>query len=230
MKITFITLFPEMFEGPFKESIIKHAQEKGHVSLQFTNIRDFGIGSHKVVDDTAYGGGIGMVLRADIVKQAIDAARESEYIGKEAVLLMVADGTTYTQRIAEKLSAFEHLIIVCGHYEGIDERIRAYVDFELSIGDFVLTGGELPSMLIADSVIRLLPGVLKPGVTDNESFSHMQNDSYTLEYPLYTKPIEFDGHKVPDILLSGDHKKIEDWRRAKSLEKTKQTRPDLIKE
>lgn len=230
MKVTILTLFPEMFEGPFSNSILKNAQRDGHVTISFVNIRDFGLGSHKIVDDTPFGGGIGMVMRVDVVKKALDAARDPSITeGKEKVLLMTADGKTYTQRMAEEYSTLDHLIIICGHYEGIDERIRKYVDEEISVGDFVLTGGELPAMIIADSVIRLLPGVLKEGVTDAESFSHKDATGYLLEYPHYTKPREFEGDTVPDVLLSGNHSEIAKWREEQSRIKTRNRRPDLIK-
>lgn len=232
MKITFVTLFPKMFEGPFKESILKHAQEKNLLELDFVDIRDFGIGDHKTVDDTDYGGGTGMVLKVDVLKKALDHARNKD-LGKkeEIVLLMTAAGQVYTQRTAETLSKFEHIIIICGHYEGFDERIRKYVDLEISIGDFILTGGELAAMIIADSVGRLITGVLKTGVTDSESFSHSTKDGKRLlEYPHYTKPQIFEEDKVPDILLSGNHQEIERWRKEKSFEKTKTIRPDLLKD
>lgn len=231
MKITFITLFPQMFEGPLRESILKNAQDKGLISFQFVNLRDFGLGNHKTVDDTDYGGGVGMVLKVDVVKMAIDHARDKKIDRKmEAVILTTADGQPYTQRMAENLCSFEHLIIICGHYEGIDERIRKYVDYEISIGDYVLTGGEIAAMIIADSVGRLIKGVLKDGVTNSESFSHETEDgSRLLEYPHYTKPQIFEEEKVPEVLLSGDHKAIEKWRKEMSLEKTKRLRPDLLK-
>lgn len=232
MKITFITLFPKMFEGPFRESILKHAQEKNLLELAFVDIRDFGIGDHLTVDDTDYGGGTGMVLKVDVLKKALDHTRSKILEkDKEIVILMTADGQVYTQRTAEKLSSFEHIIIICGHYEGFDERIRKYVDLEVSIGDFVLTGGELAAMIIADSVGRLITGVLKKGVTDSESFSLSTKDGKRLlEYPHYTKPQIFEESTVPDVLLSGNHQQIEKWRKEKSLERTKTIRPDLLKD
>lgn len=230
MKISILTLFPEMFSGPFSSSILKHAQTKGLVTVNVINIRDFGIGTHKVVDDTPFGGGTGMVMRVDVLKAALDAVTDPaipEELQKK--ILLTADGATYNQRTAERFSNLEHLILLCGHYEGVDERIKEYVDEEISIGDFVLTGGEIPSMLIVDSVVRLLPGVLKEGVTDAESFSHKMDSGILLEYPHYTKPRSFDGIDVPEILLSGDHRRIDAWRLKKALEKTKKRRPDLLK-
>lgn len=220
-----------MFQGPFSESIIKQAVAKKAVTINFINIRDFGIGRHQVVDDTPYGGGIGMVMRVDVLKSALDATRDHTLKPQEErVILMTADGKTYNQRVAERYMKVKHLIIICGHYEGMDERIRTFVDEEISLGDFVLTGGEIPAMLIVDSVIRLLPGVLKPGVTSAESFSHKKDDSYLLEYPLYTKPQSFEGMDVPDVLLSGNHKKINEWREAQTIKRTEARRPDLLKD
>lgn len=231
MKISILTLFPEMFRGPFSQSIIKQAIGKQAATINFINIRDFGLGKHQVVDDTPYGGGIGMVMRVDVLKSALDATRDKNVKAhEEKVILMTADGTSYNQRLAESYTKIKHLIIICGHYEGIDERIRTFVDEEISIGDFVLTGGEIPAMLIVDSVIRLLPGVLKPGVTSAESFSHKKDESYLLEYPLYTKPQSFENMDVPDVLLSGNHKKIAEWREAQTLKRTAARRPDLIKD
>lgn len=231
MKISILTLFPQMFQGPFSQSIIKQAVEKKAATINFINIRDFGIGRHHVVDDTPYGGGIGMVMRPDVLKSALDAARDQNLKkDEEKVILMTADGKPYNQRLAESYMTVKHLIIICGHYEGMDERIRTFVDEEISLGDFVLTGGEIPAMLIVDSVIRLLPGVLKPGVTAAESFSHKKDDSYLLEYPLYTKPQNFAGMDVPEVLLSGNHKKIDEWREAQTLKRTAERRPDLIKD
>lgn len=229
MMISILTLFPEMFRGPFTESILKNAQIKNFVNIELINIRDFGLGPHKVVDDTPYGGGTGMIMRVDVVKEAIDSIKNrSSSLSKKKVVLMTADGKTYNQRVAEAYSRLDHLIIVCGHYEGIDERIRDFVDEEISIGDFVVTGGEIPSMLITDSVVRLISGVLKTGVTDQESFSHSEGQSYLLEYPLYTKPVKFEGKIVPEILLSGNHEKIAEWRRKESYKKTVDRRPDLL--
>jgi tRNA (guanine37-N1)-methyltransferase len=240
MKISILTLFPEMFTGPFTESILKRAQEKGKVEIELINIRDFGIGSHQMVDDTPYGGGIGMVLRVDVVHQAIEHAKKNFKLTdgtgsriesgmteiKRKILLTAAGGKMYKQKHAKEYSQLDHLIIICGHYEGVDDRIMKYVDEEVSIGDFVLTGGEIPAMLITDSVVRLIEGVITEGATDDESFS--QPDQALLEYPHYTKPRNYDGQDVPEVLLNGDHKKIETWRHEKAVEKTKKFRPDLL--
>lgn len=230
MKISILTLFPEMFIGPFSVSIIKHAQEKGLAEINFINIRDFGIGSHKTVDDTPYGGGIGMILKVDVLKAALDSVKDSQFSKDEQkTILLTADGQTYTERTAERYSQLKHLIIICGHYEGVDERVRNYIDEEVSIGDVVLTGGEIPAMLITDSVVRLISGVLKDGVTSSESFSHADEDGYLLEYPLFTKPQIFEGLTVPDVLLSGNHKEIAAWRNNESKKHTLLRRPDLNK-
>ncbi len=227
MKITVLTLFPEMFKGPFDISILKKAQEKGFLEIEIVNIRDFGIGTHKVVDDTPYGGGIGMVMRVDVLYEAIRYTKKNSSHKKQKVILLSATGKTFNQPKAKEFSTFGHLILVCGHYEGVDERIKEYIDEEVSIGDFVLTGGELPAMLVIDTVSRLITGVLKEGATDEESFSYVSN---YLEYPHYTKPRIYKEKEVPEVLLSGDHKKITEWRKQSALEKTKKVRPDLLED
>lgn len=209
MKISILTLFPPMFSGPFDHSIIKRAKEKGLVEIKFIDIRGFGIGRHKMVDDTIYGGGVGMVLRVDVLKSAIESAKDKKLKkGEEKIILTSAKGESYTQEKARKYSKLKHLIIICGHYEGVDERTLEYIDEEVSIGNFVVTGGEIPAMLITDSITRLISGVLKEEATEDESFSKID----MVEYPQYTRPEVFDGKKVPEILLSGNHKKIKDWR------------------
>ncbi len=230
MTISIVTLFPQMFLGPFSESIIKNATQKKLVEINFVDIRRFGIGKHQLVDDTAYGGGVGMVMRVDVVHAAIESARKKELSSdEEKVILMTADGKTFNQNFAKKYSTLKHLIIVCGHYEGIDERIRSFVDEEISIGDFVLTGGEIPAMLITDSVIRLVSGVLKEEATANESFSLPSGKELgLLEYPIYTRPEEYKGVKVPDVLLSGNHAKINEWKKQEALKKTTRKRPDIL--
>lgn len=220
MKITIITLFPEVITPYLNTSILKRAVDKGKVKYEVINLRNFGEGKHKVVDDKPYGGGAGMVLKADILAKALEKG-----VGK--VILASASGTPFKQQKAQELSKLDHLTVVCGHYEGVDQRfIDKFVDEEISIGDYVLTGGELPALVITDSIVRLIPGVLeKPEATQNESFSPYN----LLEYPQYTRPEEFEGQKVPQILLSGDHEKIKTWRKQQALEKTKKARPDLLK-
>ncbi len=173
MKITILTLFPEMFKGPFEHSIIKNAIEKELVEIKYVNIREFGEGKHKIIDDTEYGGGIGMVMKVDVLHKAIESVRTRN--DKEKVVLLSATGETYKQKLAKVFSELNHLVLICGHYEGVDERIKKYIDMEISIGDFVLTGGEIPAMLIADSVSRIVSGVLPVGATEDESFAEIDN-------------------------------------------------------
>lgn len=214
-----------MFKGPFSESIVKRAIDKNKVEIRIVNIRGFGIGTHKTVDDTPYGGGVGMLLRVDVVKEAIDSVCDKNLSKREQkVILLSATGEKFDQKTARQFSNLAHLILVCGHYEGIDYRIRKFIDLEISIGDFVLTGGEIPAMAITDSVVRLVKGVLKENATKLESFSEEM-----LEHPQYTKPPVFEGEKVPQVLLSGDHGKISEWRKKEALSQTKKIRPDLIK-
>ncbi len=232
MRISIITLFPAMFDPILNTSILKRAQSKGKVEFELINLRDFGGGKHQIVDDRPYGGGAGMVLKADILTKAL---KSIQLRGKthSCVILASAAGIPYKQAIARNLSKLDHIIIVCGHYEGVDQRfIDKYVDMEVSIGDYILTGGEIPAMIIADSIVRLIPGVLtKPEAVVNESFSNLTLNAkpYTLlEGPQYTRPLEFKGDKVPDILISGNHGEIAKWREEKSRELTTRVRPDLI--
>ncbi|WP_212949049.1 tRNA (guanosine(37)-N1)-methyltransferase TrmD [Paenibacillus cookii] len=224
MKVDVLTLFPEMMDGVFRASILGKAQEKGIVSLNAINFREYSNSKHGTVDDTPYGGGGGMVLKPEPIFSAVEdlVSRTST---TPRIILMCPQGDTFTQRKAEEFAKEEHLIFICGHYEGYDERIREHlVTDELSIGDYVLTGGELPAMVAIDSIVRLLPGVLgneTSAVTD--SFS-----TGLLEYPHYTRPAEFRGWKVPDILLSGHHANIELWRREQALKRTLERRPDLL--
>lgn len=224
MKVDVLTLFPEMMDGVFRASILGKAQEKGIVSLNAINFREYSNSKHGTVDDTPYGGGGGMVLKPEPIFLAVEdlVSRTST---TPRIILMCPQGDTFTQRKAEEFAKEEHLIFICGHYEGYDERIREHlVTDELSIGDYVLTGGELPAMVAIDSIVRLLPGVLgneTSAVTD--SFS-----TGLLEYPHYTRPAEFRGWKVPDILLSGHHANIELWRREQALKRTLERRPDLL--
>lgn len=226
MKIDILTLFPEMFVGPFEESIVARAQDKLLVKIKIHNLRDWANDKRGTVDDRPYGGGTGMILAVDVIAQALTSLKaKSSKLKAGRIVLLTPQGKTFNQKMAKTLSGLDHLILICGHYEGFDERIRQLVDEEISIGDYVLTGGEIPAMVLVDAVTRLVPGVLeKPEATKNESFS----DSL-LEYPQYTRPANFKGQKIPDILLSGDHQKIADWRQKKALEKTKKQRPDLLK-
>ncbi len=232
MKISILTLFPEMFQGVFDHSILKLVQEKKLLTVSFVNIRHFGIGKHQLVDDTPYGGGVGMVMRVDVMDKAIASAK-CNYSCRERVILLDPQGETYSQQKAKTLATLDHLILLCGRYEGVDERVRDLVDEEISIGDYVLTGGEIPAMAVVDSVVRLLPKALgKDESSQDESFSNYTLDAkrYTLlEYPQYTRPSAYEGVHVPDILLSGDHQKIAQWRKRQALKKTEKKRPDLLK-
>lgn len=222
MNIHVLSLFPEMFTGVFGSSILKKAQEKGLVNIQVSNIRDFSDNKHKQVDGYPYGGGAGMVLKPEPVFQAVESITEGR---SPRVLLMCPQGERFTQKKAEELAKEEELVFLCGHYEGYDERIRQHlVTDEISIGDFVLTGGELPAMTVIDAVVRLLPGVLG----QEDSHIHDSFSTGLLEHPHYTRPQDFRGMKVPDVLLSGNHKKIEEWRMEQSLKRTFERRPDLL--
>ncbi|UYO03651.1 tRNA (guanosine(37)-N1)-methyltransferase TrmD [Paenibacillus sp. PSB04] len=228
MRVDVLTLFPEMLDGVFRTSILGKAQEKGIISLHTVNFRDYSGNKHGTVDDTPYGGGGGMVLKPEPIFAAVeDLLEKAGHQAKPRVILMCPQGETFSQKKAEEFAKEEHLIFICGHYEGYDERIREHlITDELSIGDYVLTGGELPAAVVIDAVSRLLPGVLgneTSAVTD--SFS-----TGLLEYPHYTRPVEFRGWKVPDMLLSGHHANIEAWRREQALKRTLERRPDLLDE
>lgn len=226
MKISVITLFPEVFEPILNSSMLKRAQDKGKVEFNIVNHRDFGLGKHKIVDDKPYGGGAGMVLRVDVMSEAIKATRTG--VEGEKVVLLDPQGVVYKQELAEEFSTYNHLILVCGHYEGFDERIRDLVDMELSVGDYVLTGGEIPALAIVDSVTRLVPGVLKDETaTKNESHSLIDGNR-TLEGPTYTRPEDFKGMVVPNVLLSGDPLKINAFKREQANKVTLERRPELI--
>ncbi|MBI3983902.1 tRNA (guanosine(37)-N1)-methyltransferase TrmD [Candidatus Microgenomates bacterium] len=213
MKIDIITLFPDMFSGPFATSMLKKAQDKGLAQISFVNLRDFGLGPRKQVDDTPYGGGDGMVLKPEPVVAAIESVKDTDSV----VILMTPQGKTYSQPAARKLAKVKHLIIVCGHYEGFDERIRSFVDLEISIGDYVLTGGEIPAMVVVDSVVRLIPGVLGGDQSAvDESFTRGKQ----LEYPQYTRPENFRGMKVPKVLQTGHHGEIAAWRAREATKNT----------
>lgn len=225
MRIDVLTLFPEMFAGVLSSSIIGKAVEKGAVHIRTINFREYANNKHATVDDYPYGGGGGMVLKPEPIFTAVEDLVDPAGPIKPRVILMCPQGVPYTQKIAEQLSKEQHLVFICGHYEGYDERIREHlITDELSIGDYVLTGGELPAMVVIDSVVRLLPGVLgneTSAVTD--SFSNG-----LLEHPHYTRPAEFRGWKVPDVLLSGHHGQIAQWRHRESLRRTWLRRPDLL--
>ena len=219
MKIDILTLFPDMFKGVFDESIIKRAIFEKRVEINIINFRDFTIDPHNKVDDTPYGGGAGMVLMPQPIFDCVKSLKTPF----SKVILLTPDGISYKQDIAYNLCKEKHLILICGHYEGFDERIRSLCDMELSIGDYVLTGGEIPAMVIVDSVVRLLPGVINEESSNNDSFNNN-----LLDYPTYTKPRVYEGMKVPEVLLSGDHKKIAEYRMQESIKKTKLRRPDLL--
>jgi len=224
MRIDIITIFPKMFSPVLNESIIKRAQEKGKVKIYIHNLRDYSVDRHKKVDDRPFGGGSGMVLTAQPIFKAVEKIKSK--IKSAKVILLCPQGEKFTQRTAKRLSSEKHLILICGHYEGVDERVRkALVDKEISIGDYVLTGGELPAMVLVDALVRLIPGVLG----DKNSLNFESFEGNILEYPHYTRPANFKGLCVPGILLSGDHKKIETWRKKEALKRTKQRRPDLLK-
>lgn len=219
MKFDVLTLFPEMF-SPVKQSILGRAEEKGLIDINLINIRDFSKDKHKKVDDTPYGGGAGMVIRPDVVYDAYNSVKTDE----AKVIYLSPQGKTLNQKKVEELSKQKHLILICGHYEGIDQRVLEELEVEeISIGDYVLTGGELPAMVLIDSVSRYIEGVLTQESIEEESFSNN-----LLEYPQYTRPEEFMGRKVPEVLLSGHHENIRKWRYEKQLEITKQKRPDLL--
>jgi tRNA (guanine37-N1)-methyltransferase len=221
MHVDILTLFPAMFKGPFNESIVKRARESGALDLRLTDIRDFTTDRHRTVDDTPYGGGPGMVMKPGPLFAAVESVRSAE----SRVVLLSPQGRLFRQNVAVEMSRLPHLVLVCGHYEGVDERVREHlVDDELSIGDFVLTGGELAAMVVVDAVSRLIPGVLGK----EESVLEESHSSGLLEYPHYTRPAEFRGWRVPDILLSGNHGEIARWRRRESLRRTRARRPDLF--
>lgn len=219
MKIDILTLFPKMFEGFLNESIIKRAINGKFVEINVTDFRKYSKLNNEQVDDTPYGGGGGMVLMCDPVVSAIEDKKSDESL----VILMTPQGEKYTENVAKELKENKHLIIVCGHYEGYDERIRSFVDKEISIGDFILTGGEIPAMAVTDSIVRLLPGVIKEDSYHNESF-----EGNLLDFPTYTRPAEYRGLKVPEVLLNGNHKKINEYRKEEQIKRTKARRPDLM--
>lgn len=224
LNIYILTLFPEFFESPFSVSIIKRAIDRNLVKIELINIRDFSHDKHKKVDDYPYGGGCGMVMKPEPIFESVEYVEKKIESTNRRIILLSPQGKIFNQAIAQELSREQNLVFICGHYEGIDERVKTIITDEISLGDFILTGGEIPALAVTDSVIRLVPGVL--GSSDspvNESFCNN-----LLEYPQYTRPEIYRGLKVPDVLLSGDHKKIEIYRRKAALIRTKEKRPDLF--
>ena len=219
MKIDIVTIFPEMFENVFSSSIIKRAIDEKIVDIKIHNFRDYSLDKHHKVDDTPYGGGAGMVLTPQPIFDCVLSLKTDD----SKVVLLTPDGQLYKQNDAYSFSKFKHLIIICGHYEGFDDRIRTLADFEISIGDYVLTGGEIPAMVLIDSITRLIPGVINEESHINDSFNNN-----LLDYPTYTKPRVFRGMEVPEVLVNGDHKKIEEYRKTESIKKTQERRPDLL--
>ncbi len=219
MKIDVLTLFPDMFNNIFSESIIKRAVDNNLVEINIHNIRDYSTDPHKKVDDTPYGGGPGMVLMCQPIFDAVKALKTDN----SKVILLTPSGKLYKQSIAFNLSHEKHLILICGHYEGFDERIKTICDMEISIGDYILTGGEVPAMVIIDSITRLIDGVIRKESYESDSFT-----DNLLDYPTYTKPRVYEGLVVPDVLVNGDHAKIDRWRKERQIEVTKKNRPDLL--
>ncbi len=236
MKITILTLFPKMISGFFEESIIKRAQDKKLVEIEIINLRDFAIDDYGTVDDRPYGGGTGMILKVEPIYKALSKISNIKYQISNKILnskiktktvLTSAKGKKFEQKKAQEFSKLNHLIIIAGHYEGVDERVLDYVDEEISLGDFIMTGGEITSAAITDAIVRLIPGVLKKAeAIKNETFNI--DGKKLLEYPQYTRPEIFNNKKVPSILLSGDHKKIKDWQIKKAYEETVRKRKDLL--
>ena len=220
MKIDILTLFPDSISGFINESIIKRAISSGKVQINLINFRDYSPLNNNQVDDTPYGGGPGMVLRCEPIFNCLDDIKTDD----SYVILLTPEGRIYKQSVAKELTNKKHIILICGHYEGFDERIKTLVDEEISIGDYILTGGEIAATVIIDSITRLIDGVITKESLDSESF----NDNL-LDYPTYTKPAEYRGLKVPDVLISGNHELINKWREEKRVEKTKEKRPDLLK-
>jgi tRNA (guanine37-N1)-methyltransferase len=244
MKIDILTLFPEMFAGPFDTSMLKRAKDKKLVEINIHNLRDWAVDKHKTVDDRPFGGGLGMVIRVDVVYRALKELKTQNSKLKTSsknlkIILLSPQGNVFTQEKARKLVKNKHLILIAGHYEGFDERIRQHlVDEEISIGDYILTGGEIPAMVLVDSTVRLLPGVLEKEAINNESFSKVKSSTLPasrkmakvslLDFPQYTKPVNYMGWGVPEVLLSGNHGEINKWRQKKAFKKTEELRPDLL--
>lgn len=224
MQIDILTIFPEMFESPFNYSIVKRAIEDDHVSINPINFRQYGKGKHQVVDDTPYGGGAGMLLKPEPIFEAMDDIEENHPDTQKRVILMDPAGKPFNQAMAEDFSEEDHLVFICGHYEGYDERIRSLVTDEVSLGDYVLTGGELAAMVMVDATVRLVPGV----VGNKSSIEEDSHSTGLLEHPHYTRPASYRGLDVPEVLLNGNHGLIEEWRQKESLRRTFERRPDLI--
>ena len=227
MRIDIITIFPKMFEPVLNESIIKRAQKYGKVKIHLHDLRNYTKDRHRKTDDRPFGGGSGMLMSAQPIFDAVKAIKQSAKCKAHSakIILLCPQGKTLTQGVAKKIAKYKNLILICGHYEGVDERVRQYlVDEEISIGDYVLTGGELPAMVLVDAVVRLIPGVLG----DKNSLNFESFEGNLLEYPHYTRPANFRGLIVPQVLLSGDHKKIEEWRKKQALQRTKARRPDIL--
>ncbi len=224
MKFILLSLFPESFESYLNVSLLKRAQAHELIEIENYNLRDWGEGIHKSVDQRPYGGGAGMVLRVDIIDKALKSLKVKKGKKGQAIILMTPQGKRFDQAQARKLSKLKTLVLICGRYEGFDERVRDLVDMEISLGDFVLTGGEIPALAILDTVARLVPGV----VGKEESLVHESFSESLLEYPQYTRPENYKGKKVPKVLLSGNHAKIEEWRKKEALRRTKKRRPDLL--
>lgn len=230
MRVDLVTLFPELFEKFLETSFVGRAVERGILQVRFQSPRAFGLGKHQSVDDTPYGGGSGMVMRVDVLVnafEALDAMAAQAGEPKARRVLLTPQGNKHDQSIAARLANEPALMLICGRYEGFDERVRTYVDEEISLGDFVMTGGEVAAMAIIESTVRLLPGVLGNEASTHEE-SHAPATGGLLEYPQYTRPVEYRGMKVPDILVSGHHANIEKWRREQSVERTRARRPDLL--
>jgi tRNA (guanine37-N1)-methyltransferase len=222
MRIDLLTLFPEFFASPLSQSMLKKAQDLGALTIRVLNLRDYTQDRHRVADDRPFGGGPGMVMKIEPLVQAIKAVRQEDPATR--VLLLSPAGEVFSQARARRLAELSHLLLICGHYEGVDDRIRYYIDGMLSMGDYILTGGEVPALMVVDAVARLLPGVLGGiGATEEESFQ-----AGLLEYPHYTRPRVFEGHEAPGVLLEGDHAKIAGWRRREALRRTLAYRPDLL--
>ena len=219
MRIDILTLFPGSISGFLNESIIKRAIKDEKVKINLINFRDYSKLSNKQVDDTIYGGGPGMLLRCEPIFDCIDDIKTED----AKIVILTPEGKTYKQSTAKEFSKFKHLIIICGHYEGFDERIKTLADFQISIGDYILTGGEIPACAIVDSIVRLLPGVINEDSLASESF-----EEGMLDYPAYTKPAEYRGMKVPEVLLSGNHALINEWRRNEKRKRTEEKRPDIM--